>query len=459
MKMPWQKSNVERLQQLLESKEGLELLEGKSFDQLPYGIWQELVSATDMGATLGPEQAIGAPAILSVIRFISQAVGLIPFNVLRDTDPSANIRERAVETWQWNLLNRRPAPPPVTPFNLKADIAANFCGFGNAYLRKFKPTTVVPRFSGQTPRVTELMSLHGGSVSVKRAGADGQQSAPVPNGAIYFEDSTGTTNVARSTSDIIHIRSFSIDKDGLTGVSPITACRTFVSASLKRGQFDERHLTNGLFPGLAIEFPRGMSEEQAARWLDVIDQKHKGSGKAGKAIGYPNGANVTPLQISLQDALFADMTRLTMEQACSLYQVPLIFFSTVIRRPITDDDYRHFTAFCLGPVLRATTEALIADDDLFKPGVDDDLLVKPDSSALIEMDPLKKAQIEHTKIQDGTLLVDEVRGDDGMPPLPPIPKDWQETPGMIPQITPVGAAPNPTVNTSGPPTPAPGEAY
>src|SRR6266567_4141505 len=356
----------------------------KSFDVLPEGFWQQLVAAQDMGASIGLEQAVGLPAVLAVIRFISHAVGLIPFTVVRDTDPTPAIVERAIDTWQWQLINRRPGPPPTTPFNLKADLAANFSGRGNAYIRKLKPTTLAPRLTRVTPRVTELLSIHAGAITPKRA----------DNGAVIYKDSSGKTPVDRGTDEIIQIRSFAVAKDGLSGVSPITACRTFVSAGLKRNEFEARHLTNGMFPGMAVNFPRGMTEEQAGRWLDFLESRHKGSAKAGKAIGVPEGANITPLPISLQDALFADMTRITVEQACALYQVPIAIFSGIARRPVTDDDFRHFNAFALGPVLAAMTQALQADDDLFRPGEDDDLTVKTDPSALLELDPLKKAQVQ-----------------------------------------------------------------
>lgn len=425
--------------------------EAKSYDQLPEALWQEYVSAMDWGQAINLEQAVGLPALLAVIRFVAHSVALIPFNVVRDVDPTANVRERAVDTWQWSLINRRPAPPPVTPFNLKADIAANFLGRGNAYIRKIKPLTPTRRLTRDTPRVTELMNLHASNVKPKR----------LDSGQIVFVDSTGKQPVQRGTDEIIQVRSFSVDKDGLEGVSPITAARTFVSAGLKRHQFEDRHLTNGIFPGMAVSFPRGMTEEQAGRWLDMIEQRHKGSGKAGKVIGIPNDSNLTPLPVSLQDALFADMTRLSIEQCCALYQIPMAIMVANNRRPVTDDDFRHFTAFALGPLLRAMTEAFEADDDLFDPSSNADmaLRVKPDTDALLEMDPLKKAQVQGQQIQRGIKLVDEIRGENGDSPLPPIPDDWSRTPGMIPQITPVGGAPNPEVNTGGPVVPQPGEEH
>ena len=392
-----------------------------------------------MGMTLGFEQAVGLPALLSVIRFISHAAGLIPFTVVRDVDPASGMTARAVDTWQFRLLNKRPAPPPTTPFTFKADIAANFLGRGNAYVRKYKPANPQTRLlTGQTPRVTQLQSLYAASVQPKL----------LDNGTLVYEDSTGTAQVQRGTDDIIQIRSFSVSKDGLAGVSPITACRAFISTGLKRDQFEERHLTNGIYPSLGINLPKGMTEEQAARWLDFIEQRHKGSGKAGKLFGLPDGATITQIPVSLADALFADMTRITVEQCCALYQVPLAIFSGEAKRPVTDDDFRHFNAFALGPLLLAMVQAFEADDDLFTPGVDDDLSVKFEASALLEMDPLKKAQVEAQQIQVGTRLVDEVRGQDGLGPLPPIPDDWTQHPGQVPQITPVGGAPNPEVNTA-----------
>lgn len=406
--------------------------ETKSFDVLPEGIWQQLVSATDMGATIGLERAVGLPAVLAVIRLISHAAAMVPLNVIRD----GSVRERAMDTWQWNLLHKRPGPPPMTPFNFKADLAANFTGRGNAYVRKFKPATASPRLTRDTARVTELLSINAGQITPKRA----------DNGSVLFKDSTGKVPVDRGTDEIIQMRSFAVSRDGLTGVSPITAARTFVSAGLKRHAFEERHLTNGIAPSAAIGFPRGVTVEQAGRWLDMIEQKHKGSSKAGKLLGMPDGATYTNLPISLADALFADMTRLTMEQAAAMYQVPLALL-TPQRRPVNDDEYRYFTTYALGPVLMAMAEAFQADDDLFTAA--DALSVSPDTDALLKLDALKKAQVQQQQVQGGLRLVNELRGDDGYGPLPPIPKDWTQNPGDVPQITPVGGSPNPEVDTTG----------
>lgn len=407
----------------------------KSVDTLPEGLWEQVVAAGDMGrGAVAPADAVGLPALMAVIRLIAHAAANVPLDVIRgDVDSQ---RERARDAWQWNLLHERPGPPPMTSANFRADLAAQFCGMGNAYVRKLKPARVSPRLTRESPRVTELLPLDPGKVKPRRA----------DTGAVVFTDSTGSQPVERGTDEIIQIRSFSMS-GGLEGLSPITQARIFVTAALRRQQFEERHLANGIAPSVALTFPASMKEPQAKKWLDFIKQEHSGSGKAGKILGLVGGATASPLPISLADAMFAQMTSLTMEQATAMYQVPLAIL-TPQRRPITDDDWRHFTSFALAPVFTAMASAFEADDDLFKPGEDDDLSVIGDVDALLKLDPLKKAQVQLAQTQSGARLVDEVRNDDGYGPLPPVPEDWTQAPGQVPQITPVGGAPNPIAGTA-----------
>jgi hypothetical protein len=152
------------------------------------------------------------------------------------------------------------------------------------------------------------------------------------------------------------------------------------------------------------------------------------------------------------------MTQLTLQQAAAIYQVPLSIVLQTRQNP-TDDDWRHFLTWALGPMVEAMSQAMTADDDLFSPSEkdDQDLAVKGDTDALIKLDPAANAVIQHTQVQDGLRLPDELRAEDGYGPLPPLPEDWQQTPGQVPQITPVGGAPNPTVDPNAPaPTPTDG---
>jgi HK97 family phage portal protein len=409
--------------------------ESKSDAVLPEHIWEQVLAAGDAGGLGGLERAVGLPAVLAVIRLISHAVALVPLHVVNDDQ----LRARAYDTWQWRLL-KRPGAPPATAFGFKADVAANFAGRGNAYVRKFKPT----RLSPDRPRVIELMSLNAGKVKPERSKT---------TGAVLFKDATGDGNpVTRGTDEIIQIRSLSLS-DGLEGLSPITAARMLVSAGLKRAEFEERHLANGIFPGIGLKFPEGVDEEAGKRWIKAVEAQHKGSAKAGKVIGVGGGAELIPIPISLEDAQFAEATRLTIEQAAAMYQVPISFFTG---KP-TEAEWRMFITFALGPVLEATAQAFAGDRDLFDVGLDGSAYdVAPHPDVLLKLDPKTKAAVQLSQVQSGLRLPDELRAEDGHGPLPPVPKDWTQKPGQVPQITPVGGAPNPLAETT-PPTEVPPE--
>jgi phage portal protein BeeE len=144
-----------------------------------------------------------------------------------------------------------------------------------------------------------------------------------------------------------------------------------VSAGLKRAEFEERHLANGIFPGIGLKFPEGKSTRRPASGGSRPSRRStRAAARPGKVIGVGGGAELIPIPISLEDAQFAEATRLTIEQAAAMYQVPISFFTG---KP-TEAEWRMFITFALGPVLEATGQAFAADRDLFDVGLDGERL-------------------------------------------------------------------------------------
>lgn len=395
---------------------------------LPDSFW-ELVNQGGLGGASTLEGAVGLPAVLSIIRLLSHAMGQVDFHVVRER---GKVVEEMRDSWQWKLLNRRPGPAPMTPFHLKADASANFAGRGEAYFRKIKPAQRRP----DGPGVLELIVPSTALIKPRRS-----------QGVLLYDDASLATGVPSTTADLIQARSFSTGGINLEdrGVSPITQARTMVSAGLRRQVFEDAHLKNGIFPRFALNYPEKVTEEKARGWIRFLREQQEGVDRAGQIAGIGGGATLTPLPISLADALFAEMTHITIEQAAFLWQVPLSL-AMLTKHPPTDDDVRFLIAFALAPMANAMAEAFTADADMFGPG-EDDLVVRPNFDRLQTIDPLVLAQVDHQRIQSGLRVADELRLRDGLKPYPPLADDWTQAPGQVPQITPVGGAPNPTVDT------------
>jgi hypothetical protein len=109
-----------------------------------------------------------------------------------------------VDTWQWRLLHKRPGPPPTTPFNFKADVAASVLRARERLRPQAQAGVVHARLDAGHAARHRAPALHGGHVTPKR-----ERTAQV-----IFEDSTGKTPVDRGTDEIIHVRSFSVERTG-----------------------------------------------------------------------------------------------------------------------------------------------------------------------------------------------------------------------------------------------------
>jgi hypothetical protein len=102
--------------------------------------------------------------------------------------------------------------------------------------------------------------------------------------------------------------------------------------------------------------------------------------------------------------------------------------------PISPEhEARRWVEYGLVPRLERLEASFRRDPAMFGPGAS----VYPmfDNPDPVRGDRITEDTIRHQKVQRGTLLIDEDRALDGLPPLP-------GGIGQIPQITPVGGAPN-----------------
>ncbi len=101
--------------------------------------------------------------------------------------------------------------------------------------------------------------------------------------------------------------------------------------------------------------------------------------------------------------------------------------------------------FGLGPELERIESTLAADDDLF-PSQGRSIYPQFDTEGFVRGDIGTEATVMQGFVQAGILTPDEARALKGYPPHP-------KGVGAIPQITPVGGAPNPGLNGKAPQAP------
>lgn len=246
----------------------------------------------------------------------------------------------------------------------------------------------------------------------------------------------GTVTVDRGT--ILHYRGAG-GMGELVPDTPIQRFKQTLGIALAKQDYEANLYQHGVMGGLGVTFPAATTAEQAKKWREVFDSEHAGTFNAGRTKVVGGGATLSQIGMSQKDAQFAEALDLTMRQIQQITGVPdwVLGIGAGPRMALTpeqrDAEWTHYGGETR---LERIESALYADPDIFGPGSRD--YPRFDTANAIHPDSRTADNIAHQQIQDGRLLVDEWRVPRGMPPLP-------NGVGMIPQVTPVGGAPNPGI--------------
>jgi HK97 family phage portal protein len=371
------------------------------------------------GNLISADQAVGLPALLAALLMLADSISMLPTIVYRGA--GSDERDRAPDTWQWDLFHRRPNAE-TTPGAFRADIVLSLAAGGNAFIRKWK--------SGG--RVRQLEVLDRRFVRARRSG-----------GRVVFDDYTYTGKpgdaTTRDATDIIHLRLGRLNASSNLvyspeGISPVSAARVAIATGLKRQRFEAGYYDRDAKPGVVLTFPQNVDEEQARAFIDLWDAEHAGVDRAHSTAAVGGGATVTQIPINLHDAQFVEANRLTMSQMAGIYRIPKEFLDADTgARPASSPDVarNRLVTFALGPYLTIMDEGFSADPDLCPPG--EHLYVEHLSDALLRPDTQARYEAYKNARQAGWLTANEIRRLEGYKPDPR---------GDELQATPVGGAPN-----------------
>lgn len=380
------------------------------------------------GQRVTSERAFGLTLFGAAVRLVAGITASATIQVFQGTGGLKTLKDTS---WQALLFNQPWLEQ--SSFDWLWDIAASLETCENAVLQKMK-------YQG---KVTELIPVDMGLVDIYR---DRQG-----NKVIAVRQQNGSVQKF-STDDMLHIRGQTLGA-GVAGVSKIFQHRDPIGAMLAAQHFQGAYYRNHQRPDIALLFPAGVTQAQANEWRDSWTTEYGGADNFGKALPLGGGATIQPIPINLKDAQFLEARQFDIEEGSRIVDVhPLMLNHSPDR--LQGDALAgakdHFLHVQMPPRIIRIAQAFKADPDMaFTNG----LYPQISLDDLAFLDPLTLAQVEHERIQDGTLLADEARGRRGEPPLPPIPDDPTQTPGMVPQLTPVGGAPNP--KTSSPTDPEP----
>jgi HK97 family phage portal protein len=374
------------------------------------------------GQTVTHHAARGVPAVNLAVRIAAQSVAVLDLGVFRGTGQT---RERVSTGWRARLF----AEPPnghQTWFEVKETIEESLSFRGNAFVWK----TVDPA----TSQVVELWALHPDQVAPRMDAGRLVWRVTVGRGFVDpVGQGDGVYTVGPET--ILHIRGHG-GGGAMLAPSPIELHRRTIGAALAKIAHEATTYERGASIGLAVTYPETMTPEKARAWRDLWRETYEGPQNAGRTAVLGGGASIQRIGLSMTDTQFVEAMQFGVEEVARIFNVqPSLLGVQRSDRPLSPEhEEDRWLRYGLGPRLARIEQALRADPQLFGPGS----RVYPRflTEDVVRGDLITEDAIAHQQIQDGRLMPDEWRIPRGLPPLP-------NGLGMIPQIVPVGGAPNP----------------
>jgi HK97 family phage portal protein len=379
---------------------------------------------------VSPTSVAGLPAFGAAVRIASQSVAKLDLGVWRGLDFE---RTRVTSTWQARFFGGVPNERDDW-FMLKEQTEASLTSRHNAYWLKVK----------DAGRVAAVHFLRPEAVRVRWNGdlnrAEYQVMPTQP------DDQTVQARAGEwlTSSEIIHFRVGYPSPGYIVAPSPVAVYRDALGSAVAKQRYEMALYESGILQSIAVTFPQGVTKQQADDFREVFQAENGGVENRPRVKVLGGGATVSTIGLSLEDAQFVDSMHLSAIDIARITGVPSSLIESSSRNqervgPTPELEEDRWLRYGLGPRLMRIEGAIKRDPDFFGPGARDYPWF--DSSAVLRGDLKTEADIALSKVQSGQWLVDEARARDGLPPLP-------NGAGKIPQIVPVGGAPNPNTGAS-----------
>lgn len=241
-------------------------------------------------------KALANMALYRCITIISQCIGMLPLNLMRNDESRAMQSGHEVS----QLLKRKPNGWQ-TAYEFKTLLQGWVLQYGNGYARIVR--------NGH--RILQLVPMHPERVTV-------EQKHDWSLGYKYTRPDGGVVELA--ARDVFHLRDFS--DDGITGVSRIKLAKKALGIAFDSEEAASRVFKDGVMAGGAVSTPNALSDIAYGRIEESLQEKHAGASKAGKFLILEEGLKAEKWANTAVDAQLLENRNHQIEEIARLFGVP-----------------------------------------------------------------------------------------------------------------------------------------
>jgi HK97 family phage portal protein len=345
-------------------------------------------------AAIGPETAIKVTSILAVVRWIAQAVAVMPLQILR-TLPDG--RKVSADVPAGYVLRKRPNPWQ-SAYDFYQLVTYWTALHGNGYARVI---------SGDRGWCSELRPMHPTRVRVHRSAADY---------SVWYEfwNDEGRWEPLDS-SEVLHWRWLS--DNGLVGLPPAELCGTSIGLARKLDQAATAYWDNSGRPDMVIETDEKIPDEAVAALREAMHQVYGGARNRGKTAVLPKKTRLKTIeQNTMEQSQFQELRDAILADVCRCWGVPSTLLGDHRMARWSNVEQEHLSAQVWGllPWQRRVEGPV---DMALQPVYGENVYCKLDNRGLLRADTASRVALYQGLWQMGAISPNELRDLEDFPLL------------------------------------------
>jgi HK97 family phage portal protein len=244
----------------------------------------------------GKARSLRNMAVLRCVTLISGSIGMLPFNLMKNTPDKA----LAMSHPAYRLLKLKPNDWQ-TPLEFKSLIQLHTLLDGQGFARVIwsgnRPIRLVPLERGSCkPRLTDAWQM------------------------VYDYTRPDGGQITLPSREVFHLRDMSLD--GVNGLSRVKLAREALELASQAERAASRTFRTGVMAGGAIEVPNELSDSAYGRMKDSLEQGYSGAENAGKWMVLEEGAKANKWSATAADAQQVENRDHQIEEVARMYGVP-----------------------------------------------------------------------------------------------------------------------------------------
>lgn len=252
------------------------------------------------GVPVTIKNAVGVPAVMAAIQFLSGTIAGLPLNVFEKTEDGREKMKSGLQNILHDAINEETTSFDWRKYSMERVLTS---GRSLTYIERTK-----------TGKITNLFSIDPQKVTIKRTGFK----------TTYVYNSGTQDAITYQSNQIIDIP-FALASDNLTSVSPILNAKDAIGLMIAVTNYGAKFFNNGGVPPFVVtgKFETGKALERASE--DLTKAIRKVSIDKGSALTLPMNHDIKPIGADPEKSQMVETKRFQIEEIARIYSLPPVF--------------------------------------------------------------------------------------------------------------------------------------